>query len=73
MAEQMVVVHSFDSEVEAQMAKGRLESEGIEAIVSSDDCAGLHPHLQRVYGVKLLVFKKDLVRAQSILEVDPSA
>lgn len=72
MSDNMTVIQSFNSEVEAQMAQGRLESAGIESIVTSDDCAGLHPHLQSVYGVKLLVFEEDLERAQAILEVDLS-
>jgi hypothetical protein len=73
MSDSMVVVQTFSSEVEAQMAKGRLESAGIESMVSSDDCAGMHPHLQRAYGVKLLVFEENLEQAQEILEVDSSA
>ena len=72
MSDTMIVVHSFTSELEAQMARGRLESAGIESLVSSDDCAGLHPHLQGVYGVKLLVFEKDLEQAKEILEIDTS-
>lgn len=70
MEERMVVVQTFSSEVEAQLARGRLESAGIESMVSSDDCAGMHPHLQRSYGVKLLVFEDDLGQAQAILDVD---
>jgi hypothetical protein len=70
MPDELVVVQTFQNALEAQMAKGRLESEGIKAFTASDDCAGMQPQLQQLYGVKLLVFVDDLEAAREILEID---
>jgi hypothetical protein len=70
MPDELVVVRTFQNELEAQLAKGRLESAGIESMISCDDCAGLQPQLQYIYGVKLLVFDYDLAEAREILEID---
>ena len=62
-----VVLETFSSRIEAEMAQGILESEGIEAIVMADDAGGAYPMLQFVRGVKLLVAAEDEARAQEIL------
>lgn len=63
-----VVVKTFLSEFEAEIAKGMLEEEGIECYVSSDDTGGMRPHLQLTLGVRLIVMEKDLQRALEILD-----
>ena len=62
-----VVFETFPSRIEAEMAQGILEGEGIEAIVMADDAGGAYPMLQFVRGVKLLVAAEDEARAQEIL------
>lgn len=62
-----VVLETFPTRIEAEMAAGLLESEGIEAMVMADDAGGTYPMLQFVRGVRLMVFKADQARAQEIL------
>ncbi len=63
-----VVLQTFPSRLEAEMAAGLLESEGIEARVMADDAGGAYPPLQFVRGVRLLVAAEDRYRAQEILK-----
>jgi hypothetical protein len=62
-----VVLETFANRIEAEMAAGLLESEGIEALVRADDAGGAYPMLQFVRGVRLMVAKEDEARAQEIL------
>jgi len=66
--ENSVVVKTFMSEFEAEIAKGILEEEGIKCYISSDDTGGMRPHLQLTLGVRLIVMEKDLRRALEILD-----
>jgi hypothetical protein len=40
---ELVVVRTFLSRIDADLAKGALESAGIEAIVGADDMGGTRP------------------------------
>ena len=62
-----VVLETFATRIEAKMAAGLLESEGVAAMVLADDAGGAYPSLQFVRGVRLMVFKEDEARAQEIL------
>ena len=62
-----VVQETFSNRIEADMAAGLLEAEGIEAWVMADDAGGTYPMLQFVRGVRLMVFKEDEARAREIL------
>ncbi len=62
-----VVLETFSNRIEAEMAAGLLEAEGVEALVLADDAGGTYPMLQFVRGVRLLVFKEDEARAKEIL------
>lgn len=68
MTEKMVVIKIFSSETEAAIVRGRLESEGITAIITKDDGGGMLPPLQQSMGVKLLVNENDVKKAKGILE-----
>jgi Putative prokaryotic signal transducing protein len=63
-----VVLETFSNRIEAEMAQGILEGEGIEAVVMADDAGGAYPMLQFIRGVKLLVPAEDEARAKEILE-----
>ena len=62
-----IVLETFSNRIEAEMAAGLLESEGIEAIVRADDAGGAYPMLQFVRGVRLMVAQEDEARAREIL------
>lgn len=63
----MVIVREFLYEHEAEMAKGILATEGIDAIVSSDDCGGLRPDIGFASGIRLFVRVKDQEAATQLL------
>jgi hypothetical protein len=65
MAE-LVVVATFLNQIEADMAKGILETADIESMISADDAGGLRPHLW-MGGVRLLVRAEDAEQAIKIL------
>ena len=63
-----IVLETFSNRIEAEMAAGLLESEGIEAMVMADDAGGAYPMLQFIRGVRLLVYREDEARAREILK-----
>ena len=65
--DEAVVVENFTTRMEAEMAAGLLEAEGIYALVLADDAGGAYPPLQYLRGVRLLVFPEDEKRAREIL------
>ncbi|MEM7412186.1 MAG: DUF2007 domain-containing protein [Myxococcota bacterium] len=66
MSERDVRIAEFSSRAEAEIARARLESWGIEARVSTDDVGGAYPQLQ-ADGVYLSVSGDDAERASEIL------
>ena len=62
-----VVVKSFEDQLDAEIAKGHLESEGIEAKIVKDDAGGMFPSLQQTGGVQVLVSEDRLDEAKKIL------
>jgi uncharacterized protein (TIGR02246 family) len=59
-------VGMFLNRVDAELARGALEAQGIPAMVSADDAAGMRPHLW-LGGVRVLVRADDVDRAAGIL------
>ena len=66
-----VILETFSSRMEAEMAARLLEAEGIDTLIMADDAGGAYPMLQFVRGVRLLVFKEDEARAREILAAVP--
>lgn len=62
------ILKIFSSRMEAEIAKGFLESCGIKSQIFSDDVGKMYPSQQCVSGVRLVVDKKDLSRAIKLLE-----
>ena len=62
-----VVLETFSSRIEAEMAQGILEGEGIETVIMADDAGGTYPMFQFIRGVKLMVDAADEARAKEIL------
>ncbi len=64
----LIVIKTFDNELDAEVAKQHLHSRGIQAIVSKDDCGGQQPWLQQQLGVDLKVSEADVGRAEQVLK-----
>ena len=55
MEEKQVVVGEYENEIDAEIAKGHLESSGIPTSIIKDDGGGMLPSLQNTEGVQLVV------------------
>lgn len=65
----LVTVKTFGSRMQAEVAKGFLETHGIKSIVMADDAGGMRPFpMAYVQGVELKVLKKDLKKAKRVLD-----
>jgi antitoxin component YwqK of YwqJK toxin-antitoxin module len=66
---ELIPIRAFYHKHEAQLAQGLLKDNGIESIISSDDCGGYRTHLTLGMGNnRLLVKEEDAARAKVILE-----
>ncbi len=67
MSDEVVVLKTFNNEIEAGMAQQVLQEAGLTAFVSKDDAGGMEPQLQRTNGVRLIVTRADAQRAHKLL------
>ena len=68
MSDEVVVLKTFNNEIEAGMAQQVLQEAGMTAFVSKDDAGGMEPQLQRTNGVRLIVSRIDARRADRLLK-----
>ena len=69
MSEKLTIIASFSHPFEAHLAKGKLESEGIEAYIADENIVGINwLYSNLVGGVKLKVREDDRERALKSLE-----
>ncbi len=61
-------VKTFKSRIEAEIAKGFLESKGIKSFILADDAGNMYPSQDFVNGVFLLTENKDYLKAKEILK-----
>ena len=61
------VVCEYGTRPEAEMAGQILESNGIGAVILSDDCGGVAGGQTFIRGVRVLVKKRDLKKAKELL------
>ncbi|MBU2500190.1 DUF2007 domain-containing protein [bacterium] len=76
MRDGLVAVATYLNELDAAVARNRLDSLGVAAVVQADNCGGMRPHLDLIRGVKLLVHTDDREKALEILadlEADDSS
>jgi hypothetical protein len=66
----LVVVHTFNSRPEAEMAKSALDAAEIESMVVADDAGGTQPGFWEGRGVAVLVNRENEQAAREILELD---
>ena len=66
----LVVVHSFGSRPEADIAVSALDAAGIDAVIQAYTGGGMRPHLAWAgVGFRILVREDDLTEAREILEL----
>lgn len=63
-----ILLKTYPSRIEAEMAAGLLEGEGVPVLIMADDAGGAYPPLQFIQGVRLLVAAADAYRAREILK-----
>ena len=66
MKEKQIVVGEYENEIDAEIAKGHLESSGITASVIKG--GGMLPSLQYTEGVQLVVDDSQSEKAKKILQ-----
>jgi hypothetical protein len=64
----LVRLGTYSTLTEANLVKARLESEGIEALVQSDDLGSMMESMITVRGVRVLVREEDRAAAMECLE-----
>jgi hypothetical protein len=62
------ILQIFSSRIEAEIARGFLQSNGINAIIISDDAGSMYPAQDIVSGVRLLVGEDDFQGALELLD-----
>ena len=67
MAE-LETVEVYSTRTEAELAKGFLESMGIDTAIIADDADQLYPSLGAVRGVKLMAKPEDVEEAKELLK-----
>lgn len=68
MSDEVVVLKTFNNEIEADMAQLVLQEAGMTAFVFIDDAGGMEPQLQLTNGVRLVVNRVDARRAHKLLK-----
>jgi hypothetical protein len=71
MRDGMTRLETYTSEIEAEIAKGRLENLGVSVVLEKDNCGGMRPHLDLQAGVKLFVPDDQVDKAREILATEP--
>lgn len=70
----LVVVQSFASQAEADLAESMLQSAGIDAMIQADRAGGMRDHLAwSGFGFKLLVRDEDAAAARDLLKPVPES
>lgn len=68
MSDEVVVLRTYSTEVEAQLAAAVLVANGIDAEVSADTAGGTIPSIALVFPVRLLVRGTDAALARELLD-----
>jgi hypothetical protein len=63
-ASDLIVLSTFGSTIEAQIAKGILDETGIESMIRADNAGGMYPAIS---GAELLVRAEDIDKATEVL------
>lgn len=70
MNEDWVVVRTFATHIEADLASSALAAAGIDTSIRADDCGGVYPFKG---GIELLVAQEDATAAAEVLDTSALA
>lgn len=71
MSDQLSLLDTYFSPFEAEIVRGRLETEGIKCLTRDGNIFPHLPLFSEKSGVRIYVFNQDLARAKGILNIDP--
>jgi len=63
----LVVIRTFLTKIDADLAATVLEAAGINSVIRADDCGGVRPHLW-MGGIELLVDADEARNAMAVLD-----
>ena len=67
MRDGYVIIRTFTSEIEAELARSQLVALGLKTELESDNCGGMRPHFDLTRGIRLLVPESDAPYARDLL------
>jgi hypothetical protein len=65
--EGLFVIRTFANDLDARLAESVLDANGIDAIVVSDNAAGMMPYFNALHPVRLMVKEADVETALALL------
>lgn len=65
--EETMILQTFSDRLEADLAKEKLDAQGISAFLVDENVVGLNP----LGGIELKIFSKDFEQAKQILDEKP--
>ena len=67
-AEKIIIYQAFDTVMQANLAKTKLDAYGIPCFLTEENFTSLYPFRNDIFpGVRLHIFEKDVDRAKEIL------
>ena len=70
--EKIVVFDSFDTVMQANLAKSKLDAYGVPCFLTEENFTGLYPIRNAIFpGCRLHVFEKDVERVKEVLADSP--
>lgn len=71
-AEKIIVFHSYDTVVQANLAKTKLDAYGIPCFLTEENLTSLYPLQAGIFsGVRLHIFERDAEEVKQILDHQP--
>lgn len=67
MVDNLKLIKTFNSRIEAELIKSFLDANGIRSIIVSDDAGEMYPSAQLYWGVNLFVAQKDYETAFNLI------
>jgi len=67
MSENIKLLKTFSSRIDAELAKSFLESNGIKSMISADDAGEMYPAASAYWGVKLFVNENNFEIADNLI------